>query len=55
MAAATAHVLPEASEIREGRLLIGGCDAEEVAREHGRPAYVYAEDDLRTRAARQRA
>src|SRR4051794_3103323 len=50
MAAATAHVLPEASEVRDGRLLIGGCDAEDLAREHGTPAYVFAEDDLRARA-----
>jgi diaminopimelate decarboxylase len=50
MAAATAHVLPEASETRDGRLLIGGCDAEALAREHGTPAYVFAEDDLRARA-----
>jgi diaminopimelate decarboxylase len=50
MAAATAHVLPEASSVRDGRLAIGGCDAEELAREHGTPAYVFAEDDLRARA-----
>ena len=50
MAAATDHVLPEAAEIRDGRLLIGGCDAEALAREHGTPAYVFAEDDLRARA-----
>ena len=50
MAAATAHVLPQASEVRDGRLLIGGCDAEALAREHGTPAYVFAEDDLRARA-----
>ncbi len=50
MAAATAHVLPEASAVRDGRLSIGGCDAEELAREHGTPAYVVAEDDLRARA-----
>ena len=50
MAAATAHVLPDASAVREGRLSIGGCDAEELAREHGTPAYVVAEDDLRSRA-----
>src|SRR5918992_3735871 len=50
MAAATANVLPEASEVREGRLSIGGCDAVELAREHGTPAYVMAEDDLRARA-----
>src|SRR5918992_2523409 len=50
MAAATANVLPEASEVREGRLSIGGCDAVELAREHGTPAYVMAEDDLRAKA-----
>jgi len=50
MAAATVHVLPEASEIRDGRLVIGGCDAEAVARAHGTPAYVFAEEDLRARA-----
>jgi diaminopimelate decarboxylase len=33
-----------------GRLEIGGCDAVELAREFGTPAYVYAEDDLRARA-----
>jgi diaminopimelate decarboxylase len=33
-----------------GRLLLGGCDALELAREHGTPAYVVAEDDLRTQA-----
>src|SRR4051794_14506572 len=50
MAAATAHVLPEASEVRDGRLSVGGCDAEALASEHGTPAYVIAEDDLRARA-----
>ena len=33
-----------------GRLEIGGCDAIELAREFGTPAYVVAEDDLRARA-----
>ena len=50
MAAATAHVLPEASAVRDGRLSLGGCDAAELAAEHGTPAYVLAEDDLRARA-----
>ena len=50
MAATTAHVYPEASAVREGRLSVGGCDAVELAREHGTPAYVVAEDDLRARA-----
>ena len=50
MAAATTSVYPDASEVRDGRLVIGGCDAVELAREFGTPAYVMAEDDLRARA-----
>lgn len=33
-----------------GRLHVGGCDVVELAREHGTPAYVVAEDDLREQA-----
>src|SRR5215212_4820165 len=33
-----------------GHLEIGGCDLVEVVAEHGTPAYVYAEDDMRARA-----
>jgi diaminopimelate decarboxylase len=33
-----------------GHLEIGGCDAVELAREFGTPAYVYATDDIRARA-----
>jgi diaminopimelate decarboxylase len=33
-----------------GTLEVGGCDAIELARRFGTPAYVYAEDDLRARA-----
>jgi diaminopimelate decarboxylase len=45
------HVLPLGSRVdARGRLEIGGCDAVELAREFGTPAYVYAEDDLRARA-----
>src|SRR5438874_11097446 len=33
-----------------GRLEVGGCDAVELGREFGTPAYVVAEDDLRARA-----
>jgi diaminopimelate decarboxylase len=47
---AAADVYPRASEVRDGRLLIGGCDAEALAREFGTPAYVVAEDDLRAQA-----
>lgn len=33
-----------------GHLEVGGCDAIELAREYGTPAYVVAEEDLRARA-----
>jgi diaminopimelate decarboxylase len=46
-----AAVLPIGSRLNErGHLEVGGCDLVEVAEEHGTPAYVYAEDDLRARA-----
>ncbi|MEA2297569.1 MAG: diaminopimelate decarboxylase [Solirubrobacteraceae bacterium] len=45
------HVFPQASRVNpHGRLEVGGCDAVELAREFGTPAYIVAEDDLRTRA-----
>ncbi|MDP8968295.1 MAG: diaminopimelate decarboxylase [Actinomycetota bacterium] len=45
------HAYPIGSRIdADGRLQIGGCDAVELAREFGTPAFVVAEDDLRTRA-----
>jgi diaminopimelate decarboxylase len=45
------RVFPLGSRLNErGRLEVGGCDAIELAREYGTPAYVVAEDDLRTRA-----
>ena len=50
MAAATLTVYPEAASVHDGRLAIGGCDVLELAREYGTPAYVVAEDDLRSRA-----
>src|SRR4051794_19221981 len=50
MAAATLTVYPEAASVHDGRLSIGGCDALELAREFGTPAYVVAEGDLRSRA-----
>ena len=34
----------------DGRLLLGGCDAVELAREFGTPAYVVVADDVRARA-----
>src|ERR1700742_4908841 len=33
-----------------GHLEVGGCDVVELAEEHGTPAYIYAEDDMRARA-----
>lgn len=45
------RVFPLDSRVNaRGRLEIGGCDTLELAREFGTPAYVVAEDDLRTRA-----
>ncbi|MFI5037112.1 MAG: diaminopimelate decarboxylase [Solirubrobacterales bacterium] len=44
-------VFPLGSRLNErGRLEVGGCDAIELAREFGTPAYVVAEEDLRSRA-----
>jgi diaminopimelate decarboxylase len=50
MATAVKHLYPEASDVEDGRLSIGGCDALELAREFGTPLYAVAEDDLRNRA-----
>ncbi len=45
------HVYPLGTRVNErGHLEIGGCDALELAREFGTPAYVVAEDDLRARS-----
>lgn len=45
------RVYPIGSRVNEhGHLELGGCDAIELAREFGTPAYVVAEDDLRARA-----
>jgi diaminopimelate decarboxylase len=50
-AVAISHVYPLGSRLNEqGRLEVGGCDVVELAREFGTPAYVYAEDDMRSRA-----
>jgi len=44
-------VYPIGSAINDaGHLEIGGCDAVELAREFGTPAYIYAPDDIRARA-----
>ncbi len=50
-AVGVSHVFPLGSRLDErGRLVVGGCDVIELAREFGTPAYVYAEDDIRARA-----
>ncbi|HEY5976820.1 MAG TPA: diaminopimelate decarboxylase [Solirubrobacterales bacterium] len=44
-------VFPIGSRVNEaGHLEVGGCDVVDVVAEHGTPAYVYAEDDMRQRA-----
>jgi diaminopimelate decarboxylase len=44
-------VYPLGSRVNElGHLEVGGCDVVELAREFGTPAYIYAEDDIRSRA-----
>src|SRR5690348_5927647 len=50
-ASGLSHVYPRGTRVNErGRLEIGGCDAVELAREFGTPAYIVAEEDLRRRA-----
>ena len=41
---------PQDSSVADGVLSVGGCDARELAREFGTPAYVVAEADLRAAA-----
>ena len=51
LAPSLSHLLPLGTRVNErGRLELGGCDAVELAREFGTPAYVVVEDDLRARA-----
>ena len=50
MATAVTHLYPEASSVDNGRLVIGGCDAIELAQTYGTPLYAVAEDDLRVLA-----
>src|SRR3954467_7942004 len=47
------HVWPLGTTLdADGVLQLGGCDARELAREFGTPAYIVVEEDLRTRARR---
>jgi diaminopimelate decarboxylase len=48
---AASAVFPQGSRVNEeGHLEVAGCDVVALAEEHGTPAYVYAEEDLRARA-----
>jgi diaminopimelate decarboxylase len=50
-ATALSHVYPLGTRVNErGHLEVGGCDVVELAKRFGTPAYVYAEDDIRSRA-----
>ena len=45
------HVYPIGSRVDDrDRILVGGCDTVELAREFGTPCYVVSEDDIRARA-----
>src|SRR3954454_3823284 len=45
------HAFPLGTRVNErGHLEIGGCDLGDLVAEHGTPAYVYAEEDIRARA-----
>src|SRR3954467_15331258 len=47
------HVWPLGTTLdADGVLQLGGCDARALAEQFGTPAYIVAEDDLRTRARR---
>jgi diaminopimelate decarboxylase len=49
-------VYPVGSRVNErGRLEIAGCDVVELGQEFGTPAYIYAEEDMRSRARAYRA
>jgi len=48
---ASSPVYPTGSRVNErGHLEIAGCDVVELAAEHGTPAYLYAEQEMRARA-----
>jgi diaminopimelate decarboxylase len=45
---AYASIFPRTTAVRDGRLSIAGCDAQELTREFGSPLYVFDEVELRT-------
>ncbi|MCL1599841.1 MAG: diaminopimelate decarboxylase, partial [Actinomycetia bacterium] len=42
-------MLPDSAEVDDGRLIVGGCDVADLAREFGTPLFVYDEEHLRVR------
>jgi diaminopimelate decarboxylase len=44
---AYASIFPRTTAVRDGRLSIAGCDAQELTREFGSPLYVFDETELR--------
>jgi diaminopimelate decarboxylase len=49
-------VYPQGSRVNErGHLEVAGCDVVDLAEEFGTPAYIYAEEDMRSRARAYRA
>ncbi len=49
------HLLPDTSEVVDGRLRVGGCDLEELAERYGTPVFVYDEIHLRRRCRQARS
>ena len=49
------HLLPDTSEVVDGRLRVGGCDLEELAERYGTPVFVYDELHLRRRCRQARS
>jgi diaminopimelate decarboxylase len=49
---AASPVYPAGSRVNDaGHLEVAGCDVMDLVAEHGTPAYIYSEDDIRSRAA----
>ena len=44
------HILPHTARVADGRLMVGGCDLEQLAHTYGAPLLVYDEEHIRRRA-----
>ncbi len=55
MSVISRHLLPDTSEVVNGRLRVGGCDIHDLAGTYGTPLFVYDEAHLRARCAEARA